>query len=397
VLFWVRPNVGACALVLATVRLLWEKRLRAALLVAAGFGVVFLPVEIASRPVAGEPTRGLAYTIREASADYFWAPALGQRGEDARVGRAELADAVSNWKRTLSARGTDSRRQLLWRALHGFLGVEYYDARWSSSYRWLTTASRLLSPFLVLVSLAVLLVAPFQGTERRLNLVGFFLIAFLGLQNLALGSLPRFALPFLPVLLALGAVGLWTITRAPRWKQRTAFGLAAGLCAVLAQSRGVLAWEWGVIEEAGVTLVQQIPAGSLPFGAPATLHVRIAPPATPSNAHLEIFGPGGHRLYASREEESRNRPEVTLPLPAWLLAMNRTGAVELSFVSSGAYGPQDLLLFPVVPPPWGAAAVRVSDPQLSPATGIAWGSLDWWAHSGVDGSRSADARPPPVW
>jgi hypothetical protein len=52
-------------------------------------------------------------------------------------------------------------------------------------------------------------------------------------------------------------------------------------------------------------------------------------------------------------------------------------------VTFGSYGEFQYLLFPVIPPPWRARAVREGSDALSSSTGIRSGSLDWWAHPGL--------------
>ncbi len=58
--------------------------------------------------------------------------------------------------------------------------------------------------------------------------------------------------------------------------------------------------------------------------------------------------------------------------------------VEIEVVTLGSFGEFDYLLFPVIPPPWRARAVREGSDDLSPTTGIGSGALDWWAHAGAD-------------
>ena len=74
-------------------------------------------------------------------------------------------------------------------------------------------------------------------------------------------------------------------------------------------------------------------------------------------------------------------------LPQALLDANRAGPVSLELHSTGSYDPTHYLLFPVIPPPWGRTARREGSPELSPASGVARGALDWWAHAGGDPER----------
>jgi hypothetical protein len=146
----------------------------------------------------------------------------------------------------------------------------------------------------------------------------------------------------------------------------------------------MLDWEWGRIEKAGVMIRQRIPIRSLPRKEPATLHVRIAAPGVPSGAHLEIRGPAGAILYSSVRDGARQKPAIVIPLPAAVLEANARSDIALELSSFGSYGEFQYLLFPVIPPPWGARAARDGSRELSPTTGIRSGSLDWWAHAGRD-------------
>jgi len=386
-LFWVRPNLGAIALVLACVTLAVERRWSGLLLVLAALVAVSLPVGLATRPrEKGDALGGLSHPILEATADYYWRPAVEPWPRaDSPAGQmhAELSRAEANWKTTLGQRGPDARRQLLWRALHGLLGTEFYDARWSPAYQRATMLSRISAPFLILAAAAFLLCVPFRGPEAGARFAGPLLLLALFVQDLLLGPNPRYVLPVLPALLFLGAAALAHWKDQPPARRLAAPLLFAGSIVFLAVEPAALDWQWGQIESSGVRLVQPIPKGALPSRGPATLHVRIASPLIPPAAHFEIFGPGSRRLYSSLEDPARQRPYVTIPLPDWLLESNRAGPADLSFVSLGGYGPHSYLLFPVIPPPWSTPARREGSPALSPATGISAGSLDWWAHQGA--------------
>lgn len=387
VLFYVRPNCGAAMLLLAIAGLFAGRRIRALLAFAAGFAVLVVPFSLGASPAPpGDPFHGLGYQILEASADYYWSPSLGAlpSGQSPReIALAEIRRARENWSRTLAGPGEDTRRELLWRGLHGLFGTEYYDARWSEPYHRLSTVSRLASPFLLLAAITAFLLAPWVREERSAGAMGWTLLALIVGQSLLLGSNPRFVLPFLPVLflLAIAAASPASLAGAPR--RLAVLAVFCLFLLLLARERHVLDWQWGQVESAGVRLEQRISRGSLPRRGPATLHLRIAPSLPASAAGLEIFGPSGRLLYASREDPARQRPFVTLPLPDWLLEANRQGPVELTLVSTGDYGPNDYLLFPVIPPPWSKAARREGSAALSPATGIFAGALDWWAHAGA--------------
>ncbi len=206
-LFWVRPNAGAIALLLVAARYLLKGPLAGGLRAAIAFLVIVVPIAIATRPAPGGPTlRGLAFPLLVGSTDYCWAPAVPaahatglatQQGE-------QMDKALQNWRSlwgSLRRGDPDAGRQIAWRAFHGLFGTEFYDARWSATYLTLSTGSRILTPFLLLASIAIFLTRPFQGEERSLNVVALLLVGLLVGQNLAIGSLPRYDLPFLPVCL----------------------------------------------------------------------------------------------------------------------------------------------------------------------------------------------------
>jgi len=97
-----------------------------------------------------------------------------------------------------------------------------------------------------------------------------------------------------------------------------------------------------------------------------------------------VYGPGGQRLFSSAENDARERPDVAIALPQWLLEQNAKEPVEIRIDSAGGFGPESFLLFPVIPPPWAGGTRRDGSDSLSPSTGIRHGSLDWWAHAGAD-------------
>jgi hypothetical protein len=354
--------------------------------VLAVFVAVSLPVGLATRPrEKGDALGGLSYPILEATADYYWRSSIEpwpRAATPAAQMREELSRAAANWKTTLGQRGPDARRQLFWRALHGLLGTEFYDARWSPAWQRATTLSRIAAPFLILAAAALLLCVPFRGPEAGARFAGPLLLLALLAQDLVLGPNPRYVLPALPALLLLGAAALAHWKDQPPARRLAAPLLFAGAIVFFAIEPAALDWQWGQVESSGVRLVQPIPKGALPSRGPATLHVRIASPLRPPAAHFEILGPGSRRIYSSLEDSSRQRPYVTIPLPDWLLEANRAGPADLTFVSLDGYGPDSYLLFPVIPPPRSTPARREGSPALSPTTGISAGSLDWWAHEG---------------
>jgi len=387
-LFWIRPNVGGVALVLVLGRIASLRRWTAAAVLVGGFLLLVIPVWILTRPRAqGETLRGLGHAIVFGSADYYWNPELGTQTQGRsrqEVERLELAQARTNWKTLLRGSGPDVRRQLVWRGFHGLFGTEFYDPRWSRAYAGAMNSSRVLTPFLTLLAISLFLAIQFGGTNRVPSSLGLLLVLLLVLQNVFLLSNPRFVLPFLPTLyfLAVMSAAPLRLGNSRTWLVAgTSFVLFVGL---VATHRFVLDWEWGRIERAGVTIRQRIPVHSLPRKEPATLHVRIAAPLVPSAAHFEIRGPDREVLYSSNQDHSGQKPAIAVPLSVSVLEANARSDITLELSSLGSYGEFQYLMFPVIPPPWGAPAARDGSRELSPTTGIRSGSLDWWAHSGRD-------------
>ncbi|HJW13094.1 MAG TPA: hypothetical protein VJ776_00280 [Thermoanaerobaculia bacterium] len=378
-LFWVRPNVGLVALLVGTVAV---RRLREIGLLAGGFVAIALPVWLVTRPAAGnDALRGLAHPLFAATAEYYWLPTLGPWPEGTAKERAgeELRRASANWRALLARRDADARRELVWRALHGFFGIEFYDATWSPAYARLTAAARLAAPFLILASIALLTALPFRDTEKNWNLAAVFLLLLLLAQNFLMGSHPRYVLPFLPGVFLLALAGLSSRTPRPHWI--AALLAASALAFLLGHQRGALGWEWGRVESPGVVLRQPISRGALPATEPATLHIRIAAPSSSSGARMAV-SVKGRRIWSSEDESADERPVIAVPLPPWLLEENGRAGVELDVTSFGDFGTYSYLLFPVVPPTWGRTADRKGSDLLSPTTGVRSGSLDWWAHAG---------------
>ncbi len=387
VLFLVRPNAGAAILLLGTLSVVGGERrhgrLKLTLSLLFGFAIVWAPFWYLTR-VPGDPFRGMAPAFVSGSLDYSWTP---PHPPPEPPPFEQVRTALANWQTTFTERSSDRSRQLVWRALHGVLGTDYYDARWSDAYRGATTVSRILAPLATLGALAVLLVVPLRGRARLAKLLGLTLLFFLVAQSLVLGGLPRLALPFLPALLLYGIAGLSGLHGGRRGVAAAA-GAFVLLVAFVAWQRQVLDWEWGRIEAAGVRLRLVIPRGRLPVPlperGPATLHVRIAPLMLPTGAGLEIRSESGARLFASSEDDyDPDDPFLSVLLPEAILGANRQRDVTLTLVAVGTYDATHFLLFPVIPPPWSAESTRVGSASLSPETGIDRGALDWWAHPGL--------------
>jgi hypothetical protein len=359
-LFLVRPNVGAIAAILALVAWLPKGPKRAPLVFLAAFAVLALPIWIATAPPR-DAWRGLSPAFTAAAAEYGWLPAANHR----------IAESTS-----------DARRQLVWRTFHGVFGTEYYDARFSPRYRALSEASRLFVPWLVIAAIAALAVAPrAPGPARRLGLT---LCAVLVVQSFVLGALPRFSMPMIPGLFLFAAAS-WppAVPNGRRVWIAAAAGVA--IAASLATQPEIFDWEWGKVETAGIRIDERVPRGALPDHAPATLHLRIAAPVLPSAAGLVIRDSDGRALFDTDHAPFDPAwPDIAISLPESILAANRGGPVMLTLESRGSYDSTHFLLFPVVPPPWKSSARREGSGELSPESGVSRGSLDWWAHPGVD-------------
>jgi len=359
-LFLVRPNVGAIAAGLGLVAWLPKGPKRPALAFLAAFAILVLPIWVATAPPR-DAWRGMSPAFTAAATDYGWTPAANHR----------IVESAS-----------DVRRELVWRTFHGVFGTEYYDARWSPRYQALSEASRLLGPWLVIAAIAALAAAPrSSGPARRM---GLSLCAVLVAQSFVLGALPRFAMPMIPGLFLFAAAS-WPAGVPSRRRAWIAVAAGVAIAALLATQPEIFDWEWGKVETAGVRIVERVPRGALPAHGPATLHVRIAAPVLPSAAGLAIRDSDGHPLFETdRAPADPARPDITVSLPESILAANRRGPVVLTFESRGSYDPTHFLLFPVVPPPWETSARREGSAELSPESGVSRGSLDWWAHEGLD-------------
>lgn len=381
-LFWVRPNVGA-AIVLVGAVLLAGRGFREGRFVALAFAAVMLPAWILTRPgPGGDPLRGLGAPILMGSAPYYWVPqpADWATGDS----RRQLRLAAAHWRTLGNGPEPDRSREVLWRALHGIFGAERYDARWSPRYRSWDDASRQASPFLLAAAVSVVLAGsilarPLPRTERA---AGPLLLGILVGHNLVFGSHPRYILAFLPVLLLLSTTQAIALVPFRRGGVAAAL-IFLGLLVLLRWDRGILDWEWGLVENDRVRIEQTIPARALPAVGPATIHIRIAAPLLPTHAGLRLLGPGGEILYASGPNPENRSPFLTAVLPDSLLEANRRGPVTLTVAATGSYDDTHYLLFPVIPRPWGPPARREGSAELSPASGVASGSLDWWAHAGA--------------
>ncbi len=378
-LFLVRPNAGGAALLLSAVSFLLARKPKRLMPLVLGFAVLWAPVWRATA-VPGDPFRGMAPAFITGSVDYGWTPQHTQPAPEPPP-LVQIETAVANWRATFAEDPADRNRQVAWRALHGLLGTEFYDAGWSSAYARASEISRILTSLVLLACVGALIAAPLSARARASKTLGLILLGILLAQSLVLGALPRLATPFLPALLLFGVVALAGLESTTR--RIVAAVVFVGLVVLVAREAHVLDWEWGRIERSDIRITQTIPKGSLPVSPPATLHLRVAPLLVPTNARLEVRGPGGEILWATPDTGRDEKPFVTIPLPPTLIAANREGPVELTLVSTGVYGPTHFLLFPVVPPPWRSPARREGSPELSPTSGISTGSLDWWSHSGT--------------
>jgi len=384
-LFWIRPNSAGIVGLVLLVRWLTRREARTAFVFAGVALGAITATWLATRSVAGpDAARALPDAVLFGSAEYSWTPTLdGWVAGASPKGISKLEGAAENWSRWWHSPPTDRDRELVWRMFHGILGLEYDDPRWSTAWRLFDHAGRVLAPLLVLAAFAILLTA----ADREARLLGWLGLAALVLQDLAVGSGPRYAVPILPVFLSLAAIQLFAREgRGLRPRAIALFLVFVGAVAIWPQAASL---EWGVIERAGVVIEERIPRRALPSAAPATLHVRIAPPEPHMDAGLAIEL-GGRVRYRSAPGEIRRRPVLTIPLTAEDLAADSAGPLTLRLVSDGIYGPFSFLLFPVVPTPWRRGARRADSPELSPESDIPAGGLVWWAHAGSDDiSRAA--------
>jgi len=386
VLFLIRPNCGGLVLLIGVMTFAIARSFKSMIWFLAGFALLALLFWYIGRSnLPGDPLHGLGFQIVEGSADYYWAPSVdpwpaGRTPSEA--SKEQIRVARERWVQTLAKPDPDRRRQLIWRSLHGLFGVEYYDSRWSRAYAELTTASRLASPFVILAAVALVLVSPWRFGKVTKTL-GLFLLGLILAQNLLLGSNPRYVLPFLPVLFLFGLCSASPQTNFRAHRRLIFAGVLGLLIFAVRWQLQILDWQWGRIESAGVTLRQTIPRGALPSYVPATLHVRLATPLPESGAHWTLSISGKPILEITGNGKRRS-PVITVELPSWALEESRRGALEIVLRSTGSYDNTSYILFPVIPPPWSHEARRDGSEDLSPATGVRRGALDWWVHRGVD-------------
>lgn len=378
-----RPNLGAIALMVVVVGwvMFGAATSRTALMAATALAVVGTVWLVTRSSPEDDPIRGLGGPLLFGSANYYWSPSLGdwpQDGSGRALAGAEVRLAAARWRRFLDDRDRDTSRQLVWRAFHGLFGTEYYDARWSGAYKNADFWSKVATPFLTVVSIAALLTACAFG-DRRAGAIGMILLLAAVLQSLVFGSLPRLVLPLLP---SLWLVALVCIRAQRRKHKLVILLLASGGLMLLRANRHVLDWEWGLVEKAGVTLRQELPRGALPYGA-STFHIRIAAPLVPAPVAARVMDPDGRALVPCQGGLTAARePVVAFAIPESLSRANRERRLFVDVTGVGTFGQTEYLLFPVIPPPWGASARRLGDASLSPSTGILAGSFDWWVNPG---------------
>lgn len=375
-LFFIRQNAGAAIAVLMLSVLARKPRFaRRALVLAAGFLCLFLPFRIAQLAAGRKPARsGVTTGFVTGSLDYEWAP-LAQPWPSAptpaALSGAERRLAAEGWRPMLRLRDAEVRRQWAWRLFHGLLGGEYYDARWSRAYGRVDEFSRAGRPVATLAAISLLLAGLLFRRSRAVAAAGILLFLLLAAQNLAIGSLPRFGLPYMAPLWMLGLACAGRRSLAP-----AAAGFAL-LALLVARSPQILDREWGLIDRGGVVVRQTIPRGALGRDR-KEVRVRVASLMPRTAAELSVTDDRGRTLFRSRENPRPERPEIVVPIPADLRDRNRSEPVELRFVAGSGYTAVDFYLFPVIPPPWSAPARREGSRELSPGTGIENGSLDWW-------------------
>ncbi len=402
-LFSIRPNVGAVMfLIIALGWSLQRAWRRAALLGAIFFSGMLVLGFVTYRYAGREARRALSYAILVGSAEYNWTPSLPV-GPEATLSRdpgvsrlvrsrldPRLSSAIENWADLFRRPTADLLRDLAWRMFHGFFGLDYYDASWSDWYRPLERLSRLYVPIIALLALAIGLGAGLLRSSSR-SLTGasaFTLVILLVLHNLLFSSSPRLLLPLIPLLLLLSIRALWISARRLLVPSGVVLMLGVVLLRIDPQ---VASWDWGVIESAGAVIEQEIAAGSLPRGIPATFHLRVLPQPAPAGLVISL---NGRSLWRSSGQAARPSCVVAADLPPSILEENAHGPITLRVASEGHYDPHSFFLFPVLPPLWRSGARRLDAAVLSPRSDIPSGSLDWWAHPGADtgGERRAFGR-----
>ena len=375
-LFFVRQNAGVAIAVLMVACLLPKARFfRRVLVFAAGFLALVIPFRLGQKAIHRPEARsGVTTGFVTGSLDYEWAP-LGNpwpsAPSPAALAAVERRVAASHWRPMARLRDPEVRRQWAWRLFHGTMGGEYYDARWSRKYRSIDEISRNVRPVVTLAAIGLLLAGLILRDSRGVAAAGILLLLLLTAQNLAIGSLPRFGLPYLAPFWMLG------LACASRRSLAPAAGIFVLLVFFVAGSPQILDREWGLIEKSGVVVHQTIPRRGLERSG-GTIHLRVGSLTGRTSAGLSIIDDRGRTLFRSRDNPRFDRPEIAVPIPADLRARNENGPVDLRVVAGAGFTPVDFYVFPVIPPPWSAPARREGSADLSPGTGVASGGLDWW-------------------
>ncbi|MDQ5873190.1 MAG: hypothetical protein M3547_13405, partial [Acidobacteriota bacterium] len=199
----IRPNVGAIGFLLVAALYVTRLDFRNGMILASFFSVFVLAGWLVQRPLAGgRAAPGAADILVFGSAEYYWRPEIGdwpEASERGFSGDPRMRRAFENWRKTIARGGPDVRREIVWRAFHGLFGQDFYDPRWSETYRSINAAGRIAAPFLLLVGVAVLL----AWSRHAALWLSLTLLALLVLHNLLFGSSPRLLLPFLPIVLLL--------------------------------------------------------------------------------------------------------------------------------------------------------------------------------------------------
>jgi hypothetical protein len=283
VLFLVRPNAGAAVVILAPAALWLSGGRRTILALLAGFAALWLPFWALTR-VSGDPFRGMSPAFISGSVDYSWIPGHETAREEPPP-FVQVRTAIASWKATLGEKGADLFRQLAWRALHGALGTEFYDARWSPAYARLSTLSRLAAPLLILAALAALLTAPLRAAATAKAHL---------LPLRPGGAEPRSRQALRASHFPCCRRSCLRDRRAPlqtKGAGRRIAAAAVSACSWRARGSARSSTGNGASSKLRCGIIQTIPRGALPLRAPATLHIRIAPPLLPSGAGLEVSDP----------------------------------------------------------------------------------------------------------
>ena len=403
-LFFVRPNLAGVAAALVAASLAMARRPRGLAAFAAAFLLLSGGAWLATRRAAGpDAFRGVGFPILEGSAEYYWRPSLGPWPRPDAAGppstRDEVALARARWSRTLSGSGADVRRELVWRALHGVFGAEYYDPRWSAPYAALDRTSRIATPFLLLGGLAAAIVGLF-GRDRRAGELGVFFLVMLVAHDVVFGSNPRYLLPAPALLPSRPRLRLRSRAR----RRNAAAAPRRGLARRARRPRRArrlraprLRLAVGEYRVRGRRDLADDSQRRDPRGRP--VDVPRPPRRAGDSGGRALLDRGTGRARArARAGLDAERAFATVAVPAWLAAANASGDVEIRIVAAGELGPGSSSSSPSSHRP-GASRCRPARgrrrPSLPPRASGAAGSTGGCTRASPDEWLSAGGTPSP--